>query len=174
MGITVRSKQELKNRIIEAKIGMKMSQDILAKVKEFEHRKQVNKTFTDSFEELGYHAYICKDKFSSKLVIRKRVEDEAHTGGLYTYVELSLYHSEVMSRHPFSWEDIKKCVEQYNYAGRLKEAEEALNVADSEVEELEKFVKYVESQDFKCVDLWRIKSDLKEALSNVKSNMVQR
>lgn len=172
--LTVRSKQELQNRIIEAKIGIEMSQVILAQVKAFEHRKQVNKTFTDSFEELGYHAYITKDKWSSKLVIRKRVDDEGHSkSGAYTYVEFNLYHSEIMSKNPFSWEDIKREVAKYDYPKRMQDAQDALNVSDSELVEFEKFVNYVDSLDFKCVDIWRIKSDLKEALRDVKKNAVQ-
>lgn len=172
--LTVRSKQELQNRIVEAQIGIEMSRVILEQVKKFEHRKQVNKTFTDSFEALGYHAYISKDKWSSKLVIRKRVEDERHSkSGAYTYVEFNLYHSEIMSKNPFSWEDIKKELVKYDYPRRLREAEEALNVSDDELVRFEEFVNYVEKQDFKCVDIWRIKSDLKEALKNVKKNVAQ-
>lgn len=169
--LTVRSKQDLKNRIIEAKIGIQMSKDILEQVKLFEHRKQVNKTFTDSFEALGYHAYITKDKYSSRLVVRKRVENEEHTGGWGTYVEFSIYHSQIMTPNPFLWEDIKREVAKYDYESRLKDAEEALNVSDDELVKFEEFVNYVEQQDFKCVDLWRIKSDLKEALRNVKKNI---
>ena len=172
MGITVRSKQELKNRIIEAQIGIQMSNDILEQVKAFEHRKQVNKTFTDSFEALGYHAYITKDKWSSKLVIRKRVTDEAHTGN-NVYVEISIYHSEMMERQPFHWEEIKREVAKYDYAGRLATAQEALNCVDDEIKEFEELVNYVESKDFKCFELWRIKSDLKEALKDAKRNAIQ-
>ncbi len=174
MSLTVRSKQELKNKIIEARIGIQMSKDILEQVKLFEHRKQVNKTFTDSFEALGYHAYITKDKWSSKLVIRKRIEDENHiTAGGFHYVEISIYHSEIMEKQPFSWEEIKREIAKYDYEGRLRDAEEALSCSDTELEAFEKFVNYVEQQEFKCVDLWRIKSDLKEALRDVKKNIGQ-
>lgn len=171
MSLTVRSKQELKNRVIEAKIGIQMSSDILKQVELFKHRKNVNKTFTDSFEELGYQAYISKDKWSSKFVIRKRIDDENHvTSGGFHYVEISIYHSEVMEKRSFSWEEIKREVAKYNYEGRLKDAEEALNVSSDELIKFEEFVNYVEKQDFKCVDIWRIKSDLKYALKDLKNN----
>jgi hypothetical protein len=164
MDITVRNKQELQNRIIEAKIGIQLSKDILEQVKLFEHRKRVDKTFTDSFDTLGYHAYISKDKYCSKLVIRKRVEDENHKSQGWNYVEISIYHSEIMERRPFSWEEIKREVEKYDYAGRLATAQEALRCADDEAILFKNFVDYVEKQDFKCFDLWRIKSDLKHAI----------
>lgn len=173
MSLTVRSKQELINRIIEAKIGIQMSEDILNQVKLFEHRKQVNKTFTDSFQELGYQSYICRDNHSSKFVVRKRVDDENHKGSPNTYVEISIYHSEIMEKRPFSWDEIRREVAKYDYAGRLVEAQEALRVSDDEIILFENFVNYVEQQEFKIVDLWRIKSDLKEALKNVKKNVAQ-
>ena len=175
MSITVRSKQELENRIIEAKIGIQMSKDILEQVKLFEHRKQVNKTFTDAFAALGYHAYITKDKYSSKLVIRKRIEDENYKGGHgFHYVEISIYHSEIMEKRPFAWDEIVREVEKYDYAGRLATAQDALTCVGDEISMFEEFVNFVNGKEFKCFDLWRIKSDLKKALQNAKSNAVQR
>jgi len=172
MNITVTNSQELKNRIIEAKIGIKMSKDILEQVKLFEHRKQVNKTFTDSFEALGYHAYIIKNNWSSKIVIRKRIDDENYVDCGAPYVEISIYNRDITEKLGFSWENIKNEIARYNYLERLREAEEALNVLDSEILDFEKFVNYVQQQEFKCINLWSVKRELQNALDCLRKKEV--
>lgn len=166
MSITTRNKQDITNNIIEAELGIILEKDVMETIKDFAHRKNVDKRFTDAVSAKGYHSYILKDKFSTKLVVKKRIENPEYVSTQAGYVEFTVYMGQIMESRPLTWQQIADEFKRYNYTERLANYKQMFDSADSEVEEFKKFVEFVDSQNFKCFDLWKIKSDLKEALKH--------
>lgn len=166
MSITTRNKQDIANSIIENEIGVMLEKDVMETIKNFAHRKNVDKRFTSALDAKGYHAYILKDKFSTKLVVKKRIENPAYISQQVGYVEFTVYMGQIMESRPLTWQLIADEFKRYNYTEKLANYKQMFDSADSEVEEFKKFVEFVDSQNFKCFDLWKIKSDLKEALKH--------
>lgn len=164
------TKSTIKKQIREMEIGVRMGADILETVKAFEHYAQVNKRFTDKLKELGYHAYIFKDNFSSTLSCNYQEWDE--NGRLYIKCEIRHYKSECFGKSPFTWDGIKNEVSRYNFANRLIEAQARLAAIDGEIPRLRELLAYLQNCKFTCFDLFKPISEVEDALRNAEKDEV--
>jgi hypothetical protein len=163
MSISTRNKKDILNEIIQMQYGIELEKDVREVVRAFAHHKQVNKRFTDAIEAKGYHSYIIKDSYSSKLVVRKRIDSTTYTGENRS-IEFYVYASHGFNSTPFTWERILEEFKKYKYVERLEELKVMLSTIDQDVEELKKLATCMDSIKLSCFDLWRMKSDLKEAI----------
>lgn len=161
--IFVRNKRYLTDEIIECRIGLEMIKIILAQVQKFERYKQVNKKFTDSFTGTGIRAVILKDNFQTKIRFYQRVNDTLHSQSIHRRVDISITSSHFFSPRPITWADIKLQLFDYHFEERLETAEETLAALEDEKIRLKEMIDLLDNYEFKCFDLWRIRSELKTA-----------
>lgn len=156
------TKKELMKTIESAHIGIEMSKQILQAIKEFEHCKQVNKRFTDRMKELGCHAYIQKDDYSTTLSISNQESWKAPK------VEFRVYVSHIMSKSNLTWERIKTEIERYDFQKRLEEAKNRIQMIEKETLEAKELLNIIKSKKFSCFDfcksIYEIEGAITEAL----------
>lgn len=152
------TKKQILISIEEAELGIELTGHILTALDEFKHYAQVNKRFTARMKELGCHAYIQKDNYSTTLSISK-----SHSYGAYK-AEFRLYISHVMKNASLTWEAIRQELTRYDFAKRLKEAEERLELIDKETKEAEELLSFLKSKKFKCFDFYKGIHEMEDAI----------
>jgi hypothetical protein len=155
------NKESILTDIRQGEMGVKLGNDILSVVKEFEHYAQVNKRFTDKLESMGYSAWISKDKFSMTMC----VNIYEHEGNSRISAQFHYYLSCIVDKKAFTWEGIKAEVERHNYPQRLHRARGQLEVIEAERKELSDLIEYIDSKKFKCFDLSSQVREIKRLLT---------
>ncbi len=164
------TKSGLLKNIEEMKEGVKMGAAVLETVKKFEHRKKVDKRFTDALKELGYHAYIVREAYSSALYCGWSIWRGEWDCRIQ--VEFRYYLPQCFTKD-FTWEGIKAELERHNFAGKLADFERRLARFDDELKEFEEFVAYVKSKSFTCFDSGQRLWDMECALEAAKREVAQ-
>ena len=152
------NKAKLEKEIIECKMGVELSKGLLKAIKEFEHRAHVNKTFVDKLKEMGYHAFIQKDKHSTTFYCSISKEHNQYRA------EIRCYVSQCFSASPLSWDRIKKEIEIHNFEQRLLKAQERRILIDQEVEQAKEILSYLKSKKLECFDFYKGINEIEDAL----------
>ena len=109
------NKQSIEKEMAALRVAVQMEAEIREVIEKFKHYKQVNSKFIDAVKAKGYYAYICKDKFSTKLVISAN----NHNIDYSDRVDFTIYVSEFMERNPITWEKIESELVRYGFQARL-------------------------------------------------------
>jgi hypothetical protein len=163
----MKNKQDIINRIIESEMGIAMCAEVLEIMKDFAHYKNVDKRFLGALTEKGYWSFFVKDKYSSKLVIRKKIENPLYKFDGSNYVETSIYTSHCFSYTPITWQMIRDDFKRYAFDEDLKKYKAMLENSDEEIDRFKKFVEYVNTQSFTLFDLGEIKRKLRDGLEHL-------
>lgn len=155
MTITVYNKETILNEIERLEHCIVLERVVREKIELFKHRKQVNKTFCDAFEGTDFHAYIVKNNGSTTLTVRC---NRLHGSQIVDFY-VTAYSDEVLT-----WDKILSEFNRYSYQGCLKQYRDRLECLDVEIADFEQFINEFDKLEFKCFNLYSIKSDMKHAL----------
>lgn len=157
------TKQSIIKAIEESELGIEMAAKILEAIKQVEHYKKVDKRFIDLLKEFGFHAYIQRDNYSTTLSVSNYKDWHGPKA------EFRLYVSHVMSKSEITWDKIKEEIERYNYAERLQDAKDRLEVIEKETEEAKELLEMIKSKKFKCFDFYKSIYEIQDAVKAASS-----
>lgn len=159
------NKERILNRIKECEMGVKMSEDVLRVVAECKHWARIDKRFIDKIKDIGYHAYIVKDKWSQALSI------SSSSGFAGIRAEIRYYVSACISKKELSWSELKEKIAQNDYAGELEKAKDRLGNIDAEVIRVEKLLAHIKAQKFTCFDFYKSVYEIEDALRECRNKL---
>ena len=158
--IMLHNKNSLERQLKALEVAVKMEKDIREVLADFKHYKQVNSRFTDAIKAKGYHAYICKDKWSTVL----NVSCNQHDINVNDRVDFRIYVSECMERKPITWEQIEHELMRNDFQGRLDQTFQKLKMFEIEKVKFKGLVEFMKKMSFNCFDLWGVNQKLEEML----------
>lgn len=148
-------KTDLQREIVRLEVQIQIEQVIRDTIDKFKHYKQVNKRFTDAFEQVeGYRAWMVKD-YSHKIAVQKTIAPfKTVTVELYVYGE------------EFSWATIIRELDRCNFKGQLKQYQDKLETLDADIETLKRVLAFVEVEtcEMKNFHVYSLKSELRHAI----------
>jgi hypothetical protein len=125
---------------------------VLETVNEMKHYQQVNKRFTDKLTEKGLNAYIIKEHNTDKLYVGMYVGPNHYRLDMRDYGQ------------KLSWKVIIKDLERYKLKEEKARILEKIDSHAQDVTTLREILAFIESKPMKNFDLWRIISDMKDAI----------
>lgn len=163
MTIQVYNKATILHEIERLEHCLVLERVVREKVEQFKHRKQVNKTFTDSFKDTDFHAWIYKDDFKTSLTVRRNKTNASDRVEFY----VTAYRGEVLT-----WDKILSEFNRYNYEESLKIYRERLEILDIEIDNFQELYEMIKSIEYKCFNLSQIKWVMENALYIAKKDKV--
>ena len=150
------NKQYIISNIRSLEYSIKMSEDLLATVQEFEHDKKVTSKFIEAVKAKGYWCYIIKDKFSTTFVCSCNQHDIL----IDDRYDIRIRENEVFEKSPLTWTKIKEKIKSHYLEKQLAIFRKRLEVFTKEQEELKKLIEHLKSNDFICFETYRTIRDL--------------
>ncbi len=160
------NRQDLETNIKALELAVKMEADIREVVQKMKHYKQVNSKFTDALKAKGYHAWICKDKYSTKLNVSYNAPQLSYE----QRVDFKVYESELIYKCPITWKKIESELVRHAFADRLHTAFEQMKFFEVEKVKFKELTEFMNKMEFKCFDLYQVKREMKELLDYANKN----
>lgn len=142
-------KPQLRKEIKDAETLIEIADTVRAMVKKFSHYKQVNKRFTDAFNELeGYHVSLYESGGFHKLNVSKN------------RVTLELYKY----NQKLSWELILDEIERHQLPEIVQRYKDKLESLDADIDTLKEVLAFMQTKEAKNFSLDRMRRDLETAI----------
>lgn len=160
------NKQSIDKNLKALEAAVKMEADIREVIAKMRHYKQVNSRFTDAIKEKGYWAYICKDKYRTRLTI----SCNQHNIDVNDRVDFTIYVSELMERCPITWDLVESELVRHKFQERLATCFQQMKCFEAEKVKFKELCEFMDKMEFKCFDLHEVKRKLNESLDYANKN----